>query len=207
MSKHIDYQKDYGTPEQYTGLERLTGSYIADILRVRNAALDEWMLDMPIIVRLETCDIAVRPVHAGNPPLRLGSIDTDAPVAPREGSYGDMGQPTEPDNGNNPFPVLRWESYRVLSPVIGERMERLSVHTGERGSTVELDIVTGSGDCMRIVAGTAACTIRTIRDSSRGSTLPSSFEGECIDQTRNLPTWSLPVRFRDPQEVLPVLAS
>ena len=60
-------------------LKDLSGSYIADILCARNTLIGEWVLDAPIIIRLETCDIAVMPSRDSKPLLCFGDIDTDAP--------------------------------------------------------------------------------------------------------------------------------
>lgn len=190
-------------------LEHLSGSYIADILCARNALLGEWVLDAPIIIRLEACDIAVVPSRDGEPLLCFGDIDTDAPYPGSAVPSSPAENPRAASADSEDGPIAQWESYRPLSRIMGAKAERLSVHPGECASSIALDILAGEGECLRVLASKNACAIRTVRqnrqiEDSRFLALPI---GGTTERPKGASPWSPPVRFHDPSEVVPVLAS
>lgn len=190
-------------------LKDLSGSYIADILCARNTLIGEWVLDAPIIIRLEACDIAVVPSRDGKPLLCFGDIDTDAP-------YPQSGIPSSPAEnlhgasaGSEGGPVAQWESYRPLSRMMGAKAERLTVHPGECASSIALEILAGEDECLRVLASKSACAIRTVRRNRQieDSRFLALTIGGTTERPKGASPWSPPVRFHDPSEVVPILAS
>ncbi|WP_139652367.1 hypothetical protein [Raoultibacter phocaeensis] len=194
------------TDEWNARLDGIAGTYIADILRVRNAASGEWMRSAPIIVRLETCDVVVDPSNDCKPSLRIGTLDTDAPVAFHREAHTHAEQPDDSQLSSDFALGAQWESYRALSSVMGSQVKRLALH--EHASSLTLDIHTGSGECIRIISEADACTIETVQKPEYNTASTTHVGGKASPaRPEHARSWLPPVRFHDPSEVVPVLAS
>lgn len=122
------------TAESAQRAQRLTGSYVADVLTLWDTEARAWLPDAPMVLRLETCDLAVFTMRAPHIALFQGCLDTECSAA----AFG---------------PTLRWESFRPCSYAIGRTVADLVLSMDEQGLLTGLEAVLDDGG--RIILGDA----------------------------------------------------
>ena len=125
---------------QFT-LDGLAGAPIADILFAWDEHHGSWLANGPIIVRLETCDLAVAQMHCDRPSLLVGSIDTETPL--------DSRWVHQAAHAPKDSPIL-WKSYRPLSQVIGKHVDLVSVSANDQERKLSIRFSLEDGDALEI---------------------------------------------------------
>lgn len=120
-------------------LEGLAGARIADVLRLWDTERKTWLETGPVIVRLETCDLAVTALYGNRPSLLIGSIDTETPA----------GAPWVADSACTSGLVL-WRSFRPLSNAIGRRVDRAGALAYERTRKLSVRLSLEEGETLLI---------------------------------------------------------
>ncbi|WP_102374059.1 hypothetical protein [Raoultibacter massiliensis] len=191
--------------------ERIVGSRIADVLLGWDEESRQWMERSPVIIRLEACDLLIAIADQRRLALQVGSFDTEKPPH-LPSSKHPRGIGDEKKSA-----ALRWESYRPLSPLIGERIERLSLVQQRENRPPEITIRTENMGSVHITVQHRKVVIeaealvlheKAAHEDPKQKAFESSSPRPFPTNREPAPsTWSIPVRFHDPSEVIPVLAS
>lgn len=131
----------FRSPYRRFALDGLAGACIADILFAWNERCGSWLANGPVIVRLETCDLAVAQMHSDRPSLLVGSVDTEAPLNGRW-----FPQAVRIPESS----TIAWKSYRPLSRLIGARVDRISVTANDQERELSIRFSLESGEILQL---------------------------------------------------------